>query len=408
MVKREKVLTVTRLTNENDKERIKELRDLVYSSLGEVIIEVSQETDINPKYYIGRGKLEEIKALCEKNNINKVIFNNELSGSQMRNIEKLIDKKIVDRTGLILDIFARRAKTKESKLQVKLAQLEYRLPRLVGYRNYLSREGAGIGTRGPGEQKLELDKRAILSNISIIKKQLKEIKERRKVSQNLRKKSLDPIISLVGYSNAGKSTILNGLLEISVNEDKKVYADDMLFATLDTFARRISYDNRNFIVSDTVGFVTDLPEKLREAFNSTLEEIELSDLVLIVIDASREDFDMQIRASQNAMRDLKIDEDRILYVYNKIDLNNNFYIEKKIDSIKISALKKSDLESLLERITEKTFGKKKTKKVHINFENMKVFSEIKDKFIIIDENYDEKGVNITFEYRSKDLENVDL
>lgn len=361
-MEKEKVIIVH--LNKNDSERvvsskIDELKELVRSCNGEVIAEVIQNSkEINPSTYIGSGKVKEIKELAENMEADTIIFNNELTGSQMRNLEDIIDKKIVDRTGLILDIFAIRAKTKEGKLQVKLAQLEYRLPRLVGYRNYLSREGAGIGTRGPGEQKLEIDRRTVQREIDSIRIKLKEENKKRSVKRSKRFDSPVPVISLIGYSNAGKSTILNRLVSLYSNQDKKVYSDDLLFATLDVSARKITLDNGyDVIISDTVGFVSNLPTKLLESFKSTLEEIELSELILIVIDSSNEDYEIQLNSTMEVLKDMDLKDKKFLYVFNKIDKNDKVYFDiKDGEKIYISALDAENIKILAKKIEEIIFS----------------------------------------------------
>ncbi|WP_297376234.1 GTPase HflX [uncultured Helcococcus sp.] len=333
--------------------KISELKELVRASNAEVKYTVVQNAgNINPKYYIGKGKVEEIRLLCDNHNIDTVIFNHDLSGSQMKNLEDIIDRKIVDRTGLILDIFARRAKTKEGKLQVKLAQLEYRLPKLVGFRNYLSREGAGIGTRGPGEQKLEIDRRSIQSEITSIKHKLKNEKLKKETKTKKRFNSKLPSVSLIGYSNSGKSTILNSLLAKNTKDNKYVYSDNLLFATLDTSSRTIRLDNdKDIIISDTVGFISDLPTGLVESFKSTLEEIKESDLLVLVIDSSNEQYENQIQATLDVLKEMKLEDKKILYVFNKIDLVEDFKDYNNFDNeIYISALLDEDIDALIVKI----------------------------------------------------------
>lgn len=333
--------------------KISELKELVRASNAEVKYTVVQNAgNINPKYYIGKGKVEEIRLLCDNHNIDTVIFNHDLSGSQMKNLEDIIYRKIVDRTGLILDIFARRAKTKEGKLQVKLAQLEYRLPKLVGFRNYLSREGAGIGTRGPGEQKLEIDRRSIQSEITSIKHKLKNEKLKRETKTKKRFNSKLPSVSLIGYSNSGKSTILNSLLAKNTKDNKHVYSDNLLFATLDTSSRTIRLDNdKDIIISDTVGFISDLPTGLVESFKSTLEEIKESDLLVLVIDSSNEQYENQIQATLDVLKEMKLEDKKILYVFNKIDLVEDFKDYNNFDNeIYISALLDEDIDALIVKI----------------------------------------------------------
>ncbi|MDZ7672550.1 MAG: GTPase HflX [Halanaerobiales bacterium] len=267
---------------------------------------------INPAYYIGTGNLEKMKDIIENYEINLVIFDNRLSPAQLRNIEEEINAKILDRNQLIMDIFALHAQSKESKIQVELAQLEYLLPRLVGRGTELSRLAGGIGTRGPGETKLEVDRRRIEKRIYRLKEKLKEIKSDREVQRKSRK---DPIISLVGYTNAGKSTLLNML----TGDDALVL--DQLFATLDSRAKSYQLPiGKNIIITDTVGFIKNLPHQLIASFRSTLEEISNSDLILHIIDASDEDVINKIKVVNNELVELGIQDKPIQKVFNKIDL----------------------------------------------------------------------------------------
>lgn len=345
-----------------------ELEELVKAAGGVTISRVIQKViGINPAFFIGKGKAEEIKNYCEELEISTVVFNDELSGAQLRNLEEIIDKKIVDRTNLILDIFANRATSKEGKLQVKLAQMKYRLPRLVGFRDYLSREGGGIGTRGPGEQKLETDRRHILREINNIEKELKEIEQVRSVKRKKREESNLPIVALVGYTNAGKSTLLNKLIEFDdeSNEKKQVYVEDMLFATLDTSLRRSKLNNgQPFLITDTVGFVSKLPTHLVEAFKGTLEEVKYADLLLHVVDASNKDLDIQIRTTFDILKDLKVLDKPIITVFNKmdkVDISNVIYdINYVGEKIFISAKNNVHLKDLL-TLVEKNLPQEFTK-----------------------------------------------
>ena len=332
-----------------------ELQELVKAAGGIVISRVIQRKEgIHPAHFIGKGKAEEIRHYCDELDISTVVFNDELSGAQLRNLEKLIDKKIIDRTNLILDIFANRAKTSEGKLQVKLAQLKYRLPRLIGYSDYLSRTGGGIGTRGPGEQKLETDRRHILREIDNIQNQLKEVEKVRSIKRKQREESSLPIVALVGYTNAGKSTLLNGLIEFNddTQEKKEVYVEDMLFATLDTSLRRSKLPNgQSFLITDTVGFVSKLPTKLIEAFKGTLEEVKYADLLLHVVDASSKNLDIQINTTLDILKDLKVLDKPMIFVFNKmdrVDIQSLIYDHKLVENkIFISAKNKVNLNDLM-------------------------------------------------------------
>lgn len=359
MIKEKVLIVLLNVDNKYSESQIEyktdELKELVKASNAQVEFTVVQNVNnINPKYFIGKGKAEEIKTICENHDIDTVIFNHDLSGSQMKNLEDTIDRKIVDRTGLILDIFARRAKTKEGKLQVKLAQLEYRLPKLVGFRNYLSREGAGIGTRGPGEQKLEIDRRSIQAEITSIKHKLKNEKLKRDTKRKKRSNANLASVSLIGYSNSGKSTILNKLLAKNTKNEKKVYSDDLLFATLDIATRTIKLDNdKEIIVSDTVGFISDLPTKLVESFKSTLEEIRDSDLLILVIDSSNDQYENQIQATKDVLKEMEMEDKNILYVFNKMDLVEGFVDYNNYENeLYISALSDSDIDSLILKIND--------------------------------------------------------
>lgn len=332
---------------------MKELSQLVYAAGGEVIIETTQNMDkFNPKYLIGPGKVEEIKEICESNEIDTVVFNDELTGIQLRNLNDAIKKKVVDRTNLILDIFALRATTYEAKLQVKMAALEYELPRLLGIKGW-SRTGGGIGTRGPGEQIIETDRRRLKREIDSIREKLEKAKQVRATTGKDRRNSDIPIVTLVGYTNAGKSTILNKLKD---EDSKEVFVKDMLFATLDSSTRSATLpNNRPYLISDTVGFVSKLPTKLVEAFKSTLEEIKYSDLILHVIDLAGADLVMEYNTTMEILKDIGIEDKKILTVFNKKDLVELETIvppgtdEKKIY---ISARSDEDILKLKEYIEE--------------------------------------------------------
>lgn len=265
----------------------------------------------NSSTYIGRGKLEEIKAFIKENSIDLVIFDDELTPSQLRNIERELQCRILDRTNLILDIFAQRAKTAYAKTQVELAQYQYLLPRLTRMWTHLERQRGGIGMRGPGESQIETDRRIILEKISKLKEQLKKI-DRQMASQRGNRGSLVRI-SLVGYTNVGKSTIMNLLAK------SDVFAENKLFATLDTTVRKVVIENVPFLLSDTVGFIRKLPTQLVESFKSTLDEVREADILMHVVDISHPNFEEQIRVVEETLKDIGANEKPVFMVFNKID-----------------------------------------------------------------------------------------
>lgn len=319
----EKTILVHVATNKRERaeagETIEELRGLARTAGADVIREIFQfRPEISPKYFIGEGKVEEIRRIKEETKADLIIFDRNLSPIQQRSLEDAIPGKIIDRTQLILDIFAQRAHSKEGILQVELAQLSYRLPRLSGRGKALSRLGGGIGTRGPGEKKLEEDRRRIKHRISLIKKEIISVQKRRAQQRKSRGKGPVPLVSLVGYTNAGKSTLFNRLSKESM------FTSSQLFATLDPVLRRVSLPGGlYFFLSDTVGFIKRLPVELVESFKATLEEIKESDYILHVIDAhSSRCFD-QIEAVENILFDLGIKEIPVLKIFNKVDLLPN-------------------------------------------------------------------------------------
>lgn len=374
---------------------INELEELVKAAGAEVVGVVTQNIDkYSPKFLIGIGKLQEIKDIIPKLEANVVVFNDELSGVQLRNIEDELKVKILDRTSLILDIFAIRASTYEAKLQVQLAQLSYQLPRLLGIDGW-SRTGGGIGTRGPGEQIIETDRRRILREIQTIKEKLKKAEKTRETQRTGRKNSMIPIVSLVGYTNAGKSTILN---RIKISDAKEVFVKDMLFATLDPSSRKAKLLNgMDFIISDTVGFVSKLPTKLVEAFKSTLEEIKHSDLILHVIDASNEDLEIQYKTTMDILEELNVDRSRILTVFNKMDkVGGDLMINPRHgeNRIYISATHDESMDKLLEAIEENLPERFYNVKLLIGYADSDTLSEILNKHNHENLEYREDGVSL--------------
>ncbi|MBS7528544.1 GTPase HflX [Fusibacter paucivorans] len=338
---------------------MQELAELARAAGAEVVDSLIQnKASVEATTFIGTGKVEEVRIAVLAYDANLVIFNDELSGAQIRNLEGMLDVKVIDRTALILDIFAVRAQTKIAKLQVELAQLRYRLPRLTGLGKSMSRTGGGIGTRGPGEQKLEIDRRRIQERIDDIRRQIKETEKNRTVQRQLREKNGIPIVALVGYTNAGKSSIMNRFIEISeVGEmEKQVFEKDMLFATLDTYNRRIVLtDKKEFVLTDTVGFVSKLPHSLVDAFKATLEEALSADLLLHVVDASDAHYEMQMTVTHQVLRELKAHEKTQLTLFNKIDKLDILPQRGDNQVFYISAKTGTGFEALIEAIKKQLF-----------------------------------------------------
>lgn len=327
-----------------------ELAQLAETAGADVVAMLSQKRrKSDAAFYIGEGKVREISLLCQEKNANLIIFDDELSPAQQRNLELATGIKVIDRTALILDIFAQRARSHEGKLQVELAQLQYNLSRLSGQGLTLSRLGGGIGTRGPGETKLEVDRRRVRGRISDIKQEIENIKKHRALHRKSRISSNIPTVALVGYTNAGKSTLLNALTAAGV------LAEDKLFATLDPTTRRVVLPNgRDMLLTDTVGFINKLPHQLIAAFRATLEEVTYADLLVHVIDASHPQYEKQSEAVFEVLRELNIDNKQLITVFNKVDkISNHCVIDRMLrldNSVAVSALTGDGLQQLLEKI----------------------------------------------------------
>lgn len=320
----EKVVLIGIVTRDQDEEKLKEYLDelefLTYTAGGEVVRRFSQKMDVpNPKTFIGTGKIEEVRSYVQENEVGTVIFDDELSPAQQKNIEKILKCKILDRTNLILDIFAQRAQTSYARTQVELAQYQYLLPRLAGMWTHLERQRGGIGMRGPGETEIETDRRIVRDKISLLKKKIETIDKQMEVQRGNRGQLVR--VALVGYTNVGKSTLMN------VISKSKVFAENKLFATLDTTVRKVVIRNLPFLLTDTVGFIRKLPTQLVEAFKSTLDEVREADLLLHIVDISHPNFEDHIASVNQILSEIKSAEKPTLMIFNKIDA----YEAEKID-----------------------------------------------------------------------------
>ena len=394
------------INNKNNfEESIIELKNLCIACDIEIVGEMEQNLKkINPTFYMGSGKIEELQDLIEKTNAEIIVFNNELSASQIKNIEEEVKCNVIDRTALILDIFANRAKTREAKLQVEVARLQYELPRLIGANENLGRQSGGVGTknRGAGETKLELDRRRIEDRIASLNKELEILKYQRNTQKNKRKKSSIPNVALVGYTNAGKSSVMNVLVEKFINkEDKKVFEKNMLFATLETYVRNIKlHNNKSFLLYDTVGFVGDLPHNLVKAFRSTLEEVCDADLLVHIIDISNPNYKNQIDVTNETLSQIGADNIPMIYVYNKIDLIDLDKLDN--NKILISAKRDIGIDRLIESICEKVFEDYIRFKLKIPYSEGKMISNIMENATILDSEYIEDGVIFNIECSEKE------
>lgn len=388
--------------NENPNKEF-ELESLINTAGGKSVAKISQViSKVNPAYYIGSGKVSEIEDIAKKLDVNTVVFDVELSASQLRNLEEKMKLHVVDWTTLILDIFAQRANTKEAKLKIKLAQLKYQLPRINKWFAYLSRQSGGIGTRGPGETMLETDKRAIVRDIRSLEEKLKDLEKTKSVNRKSRDKILN--ISLLGYTNAGKSTILNNMLKI-FGKEKYVYSDDLLFATLDTSTRRLDFSNTKVTLTDTVGFIDNLSKELNDSFLTTLEEIKFSDMLLVVIDSSY-DIETQLKTIDKALDDIDVGNKKILYVFNKIDKIENATLllgyKRKEEKIYISAKNQDDIIKLKEKIVDVIKDDYIKIKMKIPYEDGKVLDYIMTNYDIDNKDYDESSSILEFDISKKD------
>lgn len=357
--KRERAIlvSVSTMPRYEQEDSIEELKELARSSVVLVIDTVIQRPkEVNPRYLMGEGKIKDLIINALNKGATLLIFDQELSPSQVKAIGELTEIKVIDRSQLILDIFARRAHSRDGKVQVELAQLKYRLPRLTGKGTAMSRLMGGIGGRGPGEMKLEIDRRRVRDRIALLEKELKSLGEARKQRKQRRVETGIPIVSIIGYTNAGKSTLLNSLTK------SYVFVEDKLFATLDTASRRLRFPReRDVIVTDTVGFIRNLPKDLMAAFKATLEELEDADLLLHLIDASNPRFEQHLQSVENILRELRLHEKPRLLVFNKIDKISGEEAKNlaiRYNAVTISALDPSTFIPLLKAIEENIWTEK--------------------------------------------------
>ncbi|MCK9536565.1 MAG: GTPase HflX [Bacilli bacterium] len=383
--------------------QLEELKNLALACDIEIIDNIIQKLpDKHPNTYVGKGKLLQLQEAVVFHEVDLIVINDELTPNQINNLSKYLKIDIYDRTFLILEIFQKRAKTKEALLQVEAALLKYMLPRLAGLHKGLSRQrgttaqGVARG-RGAGETQLELDRRYIKNQIQTVQKELAKLMKRRQQQRNKRKKTEIKTVGLVGYTNSGKSTLLNALLKYTVERKKTVFQKDILFATLETATRLIRTENNvKFLVTDTVGFVDNLPPHLIEAFKSTLEEISEADLVVHVVDAANPNFEKQIDTTNHVLSELGVKSKPIIYVFNKIDLmEGDFVIPEYCDkAIKISAEKIINIEKFLTLIEEELFNDYRTIKINVPLYKSDLIASIKSEAIIINEKVTKEGLLI--------------
>lgn len=389
-------------TVDDSLEELKQLADTAGATVIKKFIQKRPKPD--PAFFIGRGKVQELALYAQQENIDLCIFDDELSPAQQRNIESVMGIRILDRTALILDIFAQRARTNEGKLQVELAQLQYTLPRIMGKGLVLSRLGGGIGTRGPGETKLEVDRRRIRDRIAFIKDQIEKVKAVRSLHRSKRKKNNVFEVSLVGYTNAGKSTLLNTL----TNSD--IYAKDQLFATLDPTTRQLTLPNKQeIIITDTVGFIQRLPHQLIAAFRSTLEVVTEADLLVHVIDVSHELYKEQAAAVHEVLKEIGAETKPVITVYNKIDklppdskLADRLALEE--DTVCISAAKKLNLETLQQMIESHLKSKAVEVTLCIPYAETAKAAQLHETANVLEQEYTENGAVMKVILPVEDLE----
>ncbi|MBQ7359633.1 MAG: GTPase HflX [Lachnospiraceae bacterium] len=390
---------------------MEELANLAKACDMEVVGIITQKLEaIHKALYIGKGKVAETREFAKDMEADLVIFDNALSPSQMRNLQQELDLEVMDRTGLILDIFSERAKTREAKLQVETAKLQYMLPRLVGLHDALGRQGGASGSlsnKGAGEKKIELDRRKIEHRISELRKELEEVSRERETQRQKRVKSAIPRVSLVGYTNAGKSTLLNTLVERFIgDESKKVFEKDMVFATLETSVRLIdTQEARPFYLADTVGFIHKLPHGLIKAFRSTLDEVKQADLLLHVVDYSDEHHKQHIKVTEETLKDMEAGGIPVIYVYNKADkVMDKLPHVVNDQQIFMSAKNGQGIEELLKLICDKLYADNKEVKFLIPYDKGSILSYLLEKGKAVSQEYVADGVRLVINCQKRDYE----
>ncbi|MBE5960089.1 MAG: GTPase HflX [Lachnospiraceae bacterium] len=399
----ERVVLVAVATSDNDdtEQSLDELEELARTAGAVTVAKVIQNREsVHPGTYIGKGKIEEVANLVAELNATGIICDDELSPAQMKNLELALQEKVMDRTMLILDIFAQHALTREGKIQVELAQLKYRSSRLIGMRNSLSRLGGGIGTRGPGEKKLEMDRRLIKDRISMLNKELEEVKKNREVSRSLRSKNPVPVVAIVGYTNAGKSTLLNYLTDAGVLEENK------LFATLDPTTRSLNFESGGqVLLTDTVGFIRKLPHHLIDAFRSTLEEAKYADIILHVVDASNPDAYKQMHIVYETLKNLGVTDKTIITAFNKQDMVEDDAVIKDLKAdrtVKISAKFGTGVKELTDVIEDVLRERKVLIEQVFPYQDAGKIQVIRKYGELLEEDYREEGIYVKA-YLPKDV-----
>lgn len=387
---------------------MKELSNLAKADNIKVMAELDQNLDtFNSKTYLGKGKINEIIDLNKQNNLDLLITNDELTGSQIRNIEKITDLKVLDRTSLILDIFAQRAKSHQAKIQIQIAQLQYQLPRLRNFNDLQKDQQKGIGVnRGSGETQLELNRRNIQKKISHLKEELNNLDKINQTKQTKRNKNNIPSVALVGYTNSGKSTTLNQIIKLfnDSNNQKKVFEKNMLFATLDTSVRRISLNNNNdFILSDTVGFISKLPHNLIEAFKSTLSEAVNADLLIQVVDYSDPNFESMIDITNKVLQSININKKPMIIALNKADLVKETYPVTEGNQIIYSAKDEKSIKLLVKTIENNLFKNKVNTTLLIPFDKGNILNFLKENESVNNIKYINTGIKISAKLRPESV-----